>query len=421
LSDEVEADMAKETIATRGHPVKVKSGSSIVTISNTPKHGQDHYTVIWHEAGLRKRIMRTDWREAKTEAKTVADRLNSGRGAALELTGKDRDIYLFAVSKLKSLQVPLNVAVEEFVAAKKIGVPLLAAAKFYHETHSTKFPDKGVSAVVAEFLAAKRADGRSVRYLQDCKARLERFSRDFKVSLRDVRTQELDAWLRGLKLSPRTRNNFRTVICSLFSFARDAGYLAKGKPTEAETTAVAKQDEGDIVIFTPAEFSTLLNAADAHLLPFLVFGGMAGLRSAEILRLKWENVNWPESVIEIQGKVAKTGTRRLAPLVPAAAAWLRDFKSTRGPVIGAIKLYERLEKLSESTKVPWKQNALRHSFCSYRMATLKDAPRVSYEAGNSVRIIQRHYDKVVTESQGKAWFSIMPKGAGNVVPITEAA
>ena len=258
-------------------------------------------------------------------------------------------------------------------------------------------------------------------YLQDCKARLERFSRDFQALLRDVRTQEMDAWLRSLKLSPRTRNNFRTVISSLFSFARDAGYLPKGKPTEAEATALAKQDDGNIVIFTPVEFSTLLKAADTHLLPFLVFGGMAGLRSAEILRLKWENVNWAEGVIEIQGKVAKTGTRRLAPLVPAAAEWLRDFKAVRGPVIGPIKLYERLEKLSESTEVPWKQNALRHSFCSYRMATLKDAPRVSYEAGNSIRIIQRHYDKVVTESQGMAWFAIRPETNANVVSITEAA
>jgi len=139
------------------------------------------------------------------------------------------------------------------------------------------------------------------------------------------------------------------------------------------------------------------------------------------LRLKWEDVNWSESVIEIHGRISKTGGRRLAPLVPAAAAWLNSYKDARGPVIGHIKLYERVEKLSESAGVPWKQNALRHSFCSYRMATLKDAPRVSYEAGNSVRIIQRHYDKVVTESQGKAWFSIMPTTAANVVQIKRAA
>lgn len=402
-------------------PVAIKAGSVTVKIYRTVNRGRPMFTASYHEAGGRKLRQFANLADARREAKVIAGQLSAGQGAALELTGKDRDVYLFAVSKLKPLQVPLNVAVEEFIAAKKIGVPLLAAAKFYHETHSAKLPEKTVSDVVAEFLAAKKADGRSVRYLQDCKARLERFSRDFKENLKDVRTKELDAWLRGLKLSPRTRNNFRTAICSLFSFARDTGYVAKGKPTEAESTTVAKQGDGEIEVFTPAEFALLLTGADEHLLPFLIFGGMAGLRSAEIMRLKWEHVNWPEGVIEIQGSVAKTGTRRLAPLVPAAAAWLKSYKDARGPVIGAIKLYERLEKLSESTSVAWKQNALRHSFCSYRMATLKDAPRVSYEAGNSVRIIQRHYDKVVTESQGKTWFSILPKTAANVIQMESAA
>ena len=407
--------------ASKKWPIAIKAGSVTVKIYRTVNRGRPMFTASYHEAGGRRLRQFADLADARREAKVIAEQLSAGQGAALELTGKDRDVYLFAVSKLKPLQVPLNVAVEEFVAAKKIGVPLLAAAKFYHETHSAKLPEKTVSDVVAEFLAAKKADGRSIRYLQDCKARLERFSRDFRENLKDVRTKELDAWLRGLKLSPRTRNNFRAAICSLFSFARDTGYLVKGKPTEAESTTVAKQGDGEIEVFTPAEFALLLTAADEHLLPFLVIGGMAGLRSAEILRLKWENVNWAEGVIEIQGSVAKTGTRRLAPLVPAAAAWLKSYKDARGPVIGAIKLYERLEKLSESTGVAWKQNALRHSFCSYRMATLKDAPRVSYEAGNSVRIIQRHYDKVVTESQGKTWFSILPKTAANVIQMEAAA
>jgi hypothetical protein len=216
-------------------PIAIRAGSVTVKIYRTVNRGRPMFTASYHEAGGRRLRQFADLADARREAKIIAGQLSAGQGAALELTGKDRDIYLFAVSKLKQLQVPLNVAVEEFVAAKKIGVPLLAAAKFYHETHSTKLPEKTVSDVVAEFLAAKKSDGRSFRYLQDCKARLERFSRDFKVNLRDVRTQELDAWLRGLKLSPRTRNNFRTVICSLFSFARDAGYLVKGKPTEAET------------------------------------------------------------------------------------------------------------------------------------------------------------------------------------------
>jgi integrase len=402
-------------------PLEIKAGSSRVKIYRVVEPHRERFTLSYHEGTRRQLKQFAALADARREAKTIAERLNAGQGEILALSGKDRDSFQHAKAKLRALDIPLADAIDEYVAAKAIGVPLLAAAKFYHEAHSSKLPDKTVSEIVTEFLTAKKADGRSVRYLQDCKARLERFQRDFKVNLKDVRTQDLDAWLRRLKLAPRTRNNFRTVICSLFSFARDAGYLIKGKPTEAETTALAKQGDGEIEVFTPNDFSTLLLAADEHLLPFLIFGGMAGLRSAEILRLKWEDVNWPESVIEIHGRISKTGGRRLAPLVPAAAAWLNSYKDARGPVIGHIKLYERLEKLSESTDVPWRQNALRHSFCSYRMATLRDAPRVSYEAGNSVRIIQRHYDKVVTESQGKAWFAIMPETADNVVQIAKGA
>jgi integrase len=402
-------------------PLEIKAGSSRAKIYRVVEPNRERFTVSYHEGAHRRLRQFAALDDARREAKTIVERLNAGQGEILALSGKDRDSFQHAKAKLRALDIPLADAIDEYAAAKKIGVPLLAAAKFYREAHSSRLPDKTVSDVVAEFLQAKETDGRSVRYLQDCKARLERFSRDFKVHLKDVRTQELDAWLRGLKVAPRTRNNFRTVIRSLFSFARDAGYLIKGKPTEAESTTVAKQGDGEIEVFSPEEFSALLLAADEHLLPFLIFGGMAGLRSAEILRLKWEDVNWPESVIEIHGRISKTGGRRLAPLVPAAAAWLNSYKDARGPVIGHIKLYERVEKLSESAGVPWKQNALRHSFCSYRMATLKDAPRVSYEAGNSVRIIQRHYDKVVTESQGKAWFSIMPTTAANVVQIKRAA
>jgi hypothetical protein len=64
--------------------------------------------------------------------------------------------------------------------------------------------------------------------------------------------------------------------------------------------------------------------------------------------------------------------------------------------------------------VPWKRNGLRHSFISYRIADTNEVGKVAYEAGNSPAIIQRHYLKVVTPRQAKAWFGIVPKSAGPV-------
>jgi len=405
------------TMKKESFPLEVKAGSVCVKIYNVSTPKRQRWTLAYHDAGGRKLRQFADLADARREAKTVAETLNAGRGAALELSGVDRDAYVAAVRQLKPLDVPLNVAIAEYVKAREYNVPIVEAVKTYAESRNFKLPDKTVGEIVLEFLAAKKADGCSVRYQQDSRARLTRFSRDFQTNLKDVRTAELDAWLRGLKLSATSRNNFRRVICAMFSFARDAGYLIKGRETEAHATAKAKESELEIEVFTPEEYARLLAAADEQLLPFLVFGGMAGMRSAEIQRLHWQNVNWPESVIEIRGAVAKTGTRRLAPLVPAAAKWLKAYKNKRGAVIGKFDFYRQVEKLAETVGIPWKPNALRHGFCSYRMATLKNAPQVAYEAGNSVRMIQKHYDKVVTESQGVAWFSIMPEAAANVLPM----
>ena len=53
-------------------------------------------------------------------------------------------------------------------------------------------------------------------------------------------------------------------------------------------------------------------------------------------------------------------------------------------------------------------DGLRHSYISYRLAVVKDLPQVALEAGNSVVIIQRHYNKRVTEKEAKSFFGVTP-------------
>ncbi len=65
----------------------------------------------------------------------------------------------------------------------------------------------------------------------------------------------------------------------------------------------------------------------------------------------------------------------------------------------------------------WKQNALRHSFISYRMAMVKDANQVALEAGNSPDIIFRNYLELVTQTQARSWFGIEPEAKGKVISI----
>jgi integrase len=402
-------------------PKEIKAGSVIVKIYRTVNRGRAMFTLAYHDGGGRKLRQFADLADARREAKDTAVTLNAGRGAALELSGADRDAYLAALRELKPLDVPLNVAIGEYVKARQYNVPIVTAAKSYAETHNAALPDKTTAEVYQEMLAAKRKDGASEAYLHDLKTRLGHFTRDFKDSIANVTTPDLDAWLRKLKLSPRSRNNHRRAIVGLFNFAKAAGYLNRDKKSAAEHTATARKTVKAIEVFAPADFAKLLTAADKVILPYFVLGGFCGLRTAEIMRLNWEDIRWPESSIIIGAAITKTRTRRLAPLTDTAAAWLADWKTKTGRVLPIKQPEHRVKDICEAAGVAWKRNGLRHSFITYRLATIKDAVRTAFEAGNSPQVIRSNYDAVATEAEGKLWFSVMPETAKNVIQMANGA
>ncbi len=402
-------------------PMQVKAGSVTVKIYRTVNRGRAMFTLAYHESGGRKLRQFADLADARREAKETAATLNAGRGAALELSGADRDAYLAAVRQLKPLDVPLNVAVAEYVKARQYNVPIVEAAKSYAETHDATLPDKSIEEVYQEMLKAKRNDGASEAYLHDLKTRLGHFSRDFKDSIANVTTADLDAWLRKLKLSPRSRNNHRRAVVGLFNFAKSAGYLNRDRKSAAEHTARARKVVEAIEVFAPADFAKLLTAADDVILPYFVLGGFCGLRTAEIMRLNWEDIRWPESSIIIGAAIAKTRTRRLAPLTDPAASWLAGWKAKTGRVLPIKQPEHRVKEICRTAGVAWKHNGLRHSFITYRLATVKDAVRTAFEAGNSPQIIRSNYDAVATEAEGKLWFSVLPETVKNVIQMGKKA
>ncbi len=402
-------------------PILIKSGSVTVRVYQTVNRGRPLFTVSYHEAGGRRLRQFAELSKARREAKIIADQLSAGEGRALELTGKDRDSYVYAVRKLKPLDVPLNVVIDEYLKARAYDVPLVEAARSYAETHKDKLPDKAVEEVLQEMLQAKKKDGVSESYQIALKSLLGRFAADFRTSIANVQTPEIDGWLRGLKLSARTRNNFRTAITVLFNYAKTAGYLNRDRTTAAEHTTAARVKVEAIEVFTPAEFASLLTAADDTVLPFFALGGFCGLRTAEIERLTWQDILWSEGHVVISAAIAKTRVRRLAPLTDAAAAWLANWKGKKGQIIDLDKLYQRLGGICKTAGVKWKNNALRHSWITYRLAMSKDTMRTAVEAGNSPQIIRSNYDAVASEQEGKLWFSVMPKTAANVIQMQGAA
>ena len=94
-------------------------------------------------------------------------------------------------------------------------------------------------------------------------------------------------------------------------------------------------------------------------------------------------------------------------------AWLAPWRQETGKIISMADPAGALNDLGVNAKITggWRQNGLRHSFISYRVALTGDVPRTALEAGHSPKMIFRHYREVVEEQATKVWFSLMsPEG-----------
>jgi len=200
----------------------------------------------------------------------------------------------------------------------------------------------------------------------------------------------------------------RGSIVTLFHFARKQGYLPKGQPTEAEELAKAKDRGGQIGILKPEQLAYLLERAPEKIALFFALGAFAGMRSSEILRLEWGDVNFERRFITVAPEKAKTATRRLVPIAPNLQLWLAHYRGRAGRLFSARRDADRAIAFAKRSQVAWPNNALRHSYATYRLAAIADAGRVALEMGNSPQKLIRNYRELADEKEADSWFSISP-------------
>ena len=159
--------------------------------------------------------------------------------------------------------------------------------------------------------------------------------------------------------------------------------------------------------FSPKEFQTFLGVVRPEWLPWLALGGLAGIRTdGEIFRITWECFKWDRRIIDLSTTMTKINERRHVPLCDRLVELLRPVRRESGPVIDLKKPEDETARLQRVTGIRWRRNALRHSFCSYRVAITGDIPLVSIESGNSVQMIKRCYWDVKHFDEGLRWFGL---------------
>jgi integrase len=356
---------------------------------------------------------------ARDRAAEIAGAVHNQKANAKTLTGKDLDGYLYSVKALEPFNIPLSAAIHEYIAARERirGASLNEAMEFFCRHNLPDVPQKTVAEVAHEMLEAKRRDGASEAYLKDLTTRLPHVTAAFSGPLIQIPRPKIDAWLRSLPMSPRSRNNFRNVVVTLWRFAKQAGYLPRDRSTEADGLPRVKAIGGKIEIFRPEDFAKLMGAAGGALVPFLAIGAFGGLRHAELLRLDLQEVRLDQGFVEVKAEKAKTAQRRLVPIQPNLAAWLAPYRGQTGRACVWSHIGRKASDLAKELGIRWPNNGLRHSYASYRLAQCQDTAKVALEMGNTPTMIFRHYRELVMPQDAIAWWDIFPEQAANVVPM----
>lgn len=275
-----------------------------------------------------------------------------------------------------------------------------------------------VEDIVDELLESKRQDGLSDRYLETLRSHLIRFASSFDLPVTSVKTGQIEKWLQGQDIGPRSRNNIRASVITFFHFARKRGYLTKGQPTEADDVSKAKDRGGAIGILTPDDLEKVLHRAPGKVGLFIAIGAFTGMRSSETLQLDWRDMNFERAFITVAAHKSKTATRRLVPIHANLHGWLLPHLQSSGGVFRGRRDAARAISFAKNCDVLWPNNCLRHSYATYRLATTADAARVALEMGNSPQKLMTNYRELADEQQAKAWFSIKPRIPENVIQVS---
>jgi integrase len=245
----------------------------------------------------------------------------------------------------------------------------------------------------------------------------------------DIKTKDINAFLRGLDRHNTTRMNYRRDLHTFFEWCAVEELIEEDRVNPV-ARALSFDSESERETISPQQFERLLLAAEDIIRPAFVLGGFCAVRQAEIARLDWRDIDLKERVITISAQVAKGDTGRRTVTIPAPAiAWLTPLAKKVGPVLPprpprekgrgrkegkfiqtpVAKRYQEAREawdmarlhagfgpfatalakvrnyqveLSDEERaalVPWPENCLRHSAISNRLALAK-APEAAAKA-----------------------------------------
>lgn len=273
---------------------------------------------------------------------------------------------------------------------------------------SLKNPD-GLTVKAALRMFLNEADPKSSSHQQKLTIFEKAFGKAFGGAVGDIEAVALRKWIKGRSANSNTQAMY-------FRYARMFfGYLTANRliPHDPITAVPAPKTKPGRNILTPGQMSALLALElPDHVRALLLLGGFAGLRTEEISRMTWDNVNTESGQIHVPpGAMKYSGgfDQRIVDFTEPLNRrkdWMAKQSGKIIPVASET-LHAHRRRACSPVLEEWPDNCLRHSFATYHLGKAKNAGLTAYQMGHtSSAMVQRVYSVPAALADWQAWWKI---------------
>ena len=145
------------------------------------------------------------------------------------------------------------------------------------------------------------------------------------------------------------------------------------------------------------------------MLPYVAIGLFAGIRTAEIERLDWKEIDLEAKTIEVTAEKSKARKRGIVDMSENLVAWIKPYAKKSGAVAPSSPDWH-FGEVRKLTKIEaWPKNAMRHSAASYHLALHKNAAlTANLLRHENTRTLFAHYRELVKPKDAELYWKIEP-------------
>ena len=336
-------------------------------------------------------------------------------------------------------------AAADYEAAKKIigNVAMVEAARFWR-LHHPEQPKQKIAELFTLFLADAKERLQETRHVGDLDSRVGTYVKAVGERYPDTVTRlEIMAYLKALKLAPRTRRNHKQSICQFFNWMLDNGHVTSNPAGGIKKRMLPKETRSEIRFLKVDQAERYLRAAeryDPDLVAHEVVQLLAGVRAddemanfdAKYVLPETKEIVVPESISKMEERDVIEGVEDcfwnwwsaygkeegLLRVKNYEPRWLRirvlasilDQKRADELARLPIKTLLKMEIAKNALK-DWPWNARRRTFCTHHIA--------KHQSADKTAVIMRHHGSTytlhnsyrglgVTQVKGVKYFEILP-------------